>query len=174
MKRDQIIDLLSVAAAYDQRTVGNADIAAWTLALGELDFDRARDAVVAHYREQTRRIMPADVRQHARSAPHPPPFAELSAASPEPPNQEYLRARDQMIEATKARDTRAMAPAASRNAGDRAAAWLSTHIGPGQPPGPALDAISLPSRWLELPGDPPELRRELRALAREATPKGPP
>lgn len=169
MNRDQIIDLLSVAAAYDQRTVGNSDIAAWTLALGDLDFDRARDAVVAHYREQTRRIMPADVRQQLRSAPHPPPFAELAAASPEPPNQAYLRARDQMIEATRARDTRAMAPAtAGRD--DRAAAWLSAHVTPGQPPGPALDAINLPSRWLELPGDPPELRRELRALAREATP----
>jgi hypothetical protein len=167
MNRDEIIDLLSVAAAYDQRTVGNADIAAWTLALGDLDFGRARDAVVAHYREQTRRIMPADIRQHARAATRQPvPFGELPAADGQPPNEDYLKARDQAIEAARLRHERAMAPAP--DPGDRATAWINAHTGPlGAHAGPPID-VPPADRWCELPYDPPELRRSLAAKRRAA------
>jgi hypothetical protein len=54
--------LLGMCAAYDQRTIGDADALAWHEILSDLDFDDAKLAVVAHYRTETRRVMPADIR----------------------------------------------------------------------------------------------------------------
>lgn len=55
--------ILAVSAAYDQRTVGKADILAWTRALDGLDPDACVEAVHAHHRDSTDRLMPARVRQ---------------------------------------------------------------------------------------------------------------
>jgi Asp-tRNA(Asn)/Glu-tRNA(Gln) amidotransferase A subunit family amidase len=54
--------LLGMCAAYDQRTIGDADALAWHEILSDLDFEDAKLAVVAHYRTETRRVMPADIR----------------------------------------------------------------------------------------------------------------
>lgn len=55
--------ILAVSAAYDQRTVGKADILAWTRALDGLDPNECVEAVHAHHRDSTDRLMPARVRQ---------------------------------------------------------------------------------------------------------------
>lgn len=65
MNRRDIARLLGIAAAYDQRTVGQADVAAWYEALHDLSAQRASEAVVEHYRHHRERIMPADVRRLA-------------------------------------------------------------------------------------------------------------
>ncbi len=53
--------VLAAAAAFDQRTVGTADVAAWHAALSELDYADARDAITRHYRTTTDRVMPVHV-----------------------------------------------------------------------------------------------------------------
>jgi hypothetical protein len=63
MNLGETIDLLSVVAAFDRRTVGEADAMAWHAVLGDLNFKDSRAAVYAHYRESREWIMPADIRQ---------------------------------------------------------------------------------------------------------------
>lgn len=75
----QTAALLAMCAAYDQRTIGQADVAAWHAALDGIHPDDARAAVVAHYRRSRERIMPADVVAAARRA-----RADRLAAGPEP------------------------------------------------------------------------------------------
>lgn len=53
--------VLTAAAAFDQRTIGEADAAAWHAVIGHLQRDECLAAVKAHYAAQTRRLMPADV-----------------------------------------------------------------------------------------------------------------
>lgn len=67
MNRADVARLLSLAAAFDSRTIGETDVAAWQLALDGLDPARCRDAIVRHYRESTDRLMPAHVRRLART-----------------------------------------------------------------------------------------------------------
>ena len=67
MTIEETIDLLTVAAAFDRRTIGEGDAVAWHAALGDLDFTDSREAVVAHYRERREWIMPADVRGRVRA-----------------------------------------------------------------------------------------------------------
>jgi hypothetical protein len=64
---DETIDLLTTAAAFDRRTVGEADAIAWHAAIGDLSFDDSRAAVVAHYTETSDWVMPAHVRARVRA-----------------------------------------------------------------------------------------------------------
>jgi len=57
--------VLAKAAAYDQRTVGEADVLAWHEIVGDLDFQDALAAVARHYAETDRRLMPVHLRNHA-------------------------------------------------------------------------------------------------------------
>jgi hypothetical protein len=85
MTLDETVDLLTVAAAYDLRKLGESDSIAWHAAIGDLGFRDARAAVVAHYQETTERIMPAHVRLRVKEVRRirledteiPPPPAEL-------------------------------------------------------------------------------------------------
>lgn len=61
MNPEAIGDVLSVAAAFDNRTVGIADSAAWFRVIGHLDQHEAEEAIIAHYSETNDRIMPRDV-----------------------------------------------------------------------------------------------------------------
>lgn len=61
MNPEAIGDVLAVAAAFDNRTVGIADSAAWFKVIGHLDQHEAEEAIIAHYAETTDRIMPAHV-----------------------------------------------------------------------------------------------------------------
>jgi hypothetical protein len=54
-------DLLSIAAAIDKRTLGEVDVRAWQMVLDDIDFEAARNALRAHYRETTKHAMPADI-----------------------------------------------------------------------------------------------------------------
>lgn len=60
--------LLTFAARYDRRTIGEQDVRAWQEALADVDVEGARDAVVAHYRESTDFLMPAHVRARVKAA----------------------------------------------------------------------------------------------------------
>lgn len=52
MNRAQIVDLLTYAAACDQRTVGEADVLVWFDMLAPLDYATAAEAMRQHYRRQ--------------------------------------------------------------------------------------------------------------------------
>lgn len=51
MTRDDVIDVLTVVAAGDRRTVGQADVDVWFAVIGDLDKDLALRAVRDHLRE---------------------------------------------------------------------------------------------------------------------------
>lgn len=61
MTPSQAADLLTLAAAFDQRTIGTADALAWGAALEHIGYDDARQAVIEHYQRNRERIWPADV-----------------------------------------------------------------------------------------------------------------
>jgi hypothetical protein len=67
MTLDEVIDLLTVAAVFDFRTIGEADARAWHAALGDLAFGDSRSAVIGHYRDSRDRVMPADIRQRVKA-----------------------------------------------------------------------------------------------------------
>jgi len=57
-------ELLTLAAAFDRRTVGEADARAWAAALNAMPLDDdAREAVARHYADTDRWLTPAHVRQ---------------------------------------------------------------------------------------------------------------
>jgi len=68
MNRDDTVRVLAKAAAYDGRTVGVADIAAWWEACGDLDAGDAMQAVTLHYKDSSDWIMPAHLRYWAYQA----------------------------------------------------------------------------------------------------------
>ena len=57
--------VLSKAAAFDQRTIGAADVAVWHEAVGDLDAADALAAVTRHYQNTDQRIMPSHLRRLA-------------------------------------------------------------------------------------------------------------
>lgn len=101
MGPEEVIDLLSTAAAFDRRTVGEADVIAWTATVGDLDFGDARDAVVQHYRDSREWLMPADVRKIVKAMREARLAREVLPA-PEPEltddQRAYKAALDQNIE----------------------------------------------------------------------------
>lgn len=60
--------VLTKCAAYDQRTIGQADVLAWHEIIAGLELADALDAVRRHYRAEARRAMPADILEHAKAA----------------------------------------------------------------------------------------------------------
>jgi hypothetical protein len=78
MTRAEIAELLSMCAAFDRRTVGRADVAAWQQVLGDLDAADARQAVAEYYADHRDWIMPADIRQRVRAIR----TARITAAHP--------------------------------------------------------------------------------------------
>lgn len=72
--RNQIIDLLTTASAYDRRTVGEGDIAAWTEAARRAgwNFDDARNAIHNHYADTPTWLMPGHITQRIRQARRQP------------------------------------------------------------------------------------------------------
>lgn len=57
--------VLAKAAAFDQRTIGEADVRAWHEVLSDLHPADALAAVTEHYTETDQRIMPVHVRRRA-------------------------------------------------------------------------------------------------------------
>lgn len=69
MTLSETADLLSIAAGVDQRTIGESDVRAWQLVLHDIPLDAAVTALRDHYRETTRRVMPADIVQRVKPTP---------------------------------------------------------------------------------------------------------
>lgn len=63
---ERIGEILAIAAAFDNRTVGDADLLAWFQVVGHIDTHEAQDAIVAHYGESRERVMPHDVLSRVR------------------------------------------------------------------------------------------------------------
>lgn len=61
MNKSQTAKLLGLAAAFDRRTVGEADVEAWHAVLDNTAYDDAAEVVKAHYRTRRDWIMPVDV-----------------------------------------------------------------------------------------------------------------
>jgi len=66
VKPAEVAKLLAKCAAYDQRTVGEADVLAWHEILARVDLADAFEAVRRHYAESRERVMPADILRLSR------------------------------------------------------------------------------------------------------------
>lgn len=66
MKPSEAVLLLAKAAAFDRRTVGDADAIAWAEALGDTDMTLALESITQHYRETTDWIMPNHILRYVR------------------------------------------------------------------------------------------------------------
>lgn len=65
MTKSQVAVILGLIAARDRRTVGEVDVHAWHEDIGDLEFDDARRAISAHFRESTEYLMPVHLRRLA-------------------------------------------------------------------------------------------------------------
>lgn len=63
MTPGDMADVLTAAGVYDGRKIAEADVAAWHLAVGDLERDDALAAVVRHYGHSTDWLKPARLRQ---------------------------------------------------------------------------------------------------------------
>jgi hypothetical protein len=64
----EVATVLAKCAAYDRRTVGRADVAAWHEILAPVELVDALPAVTAHYRQTSDWAMPADILDEAQAA----------------------------------------------------------------------------------------------------------
>lgn len=95
MNRSETAALLALAAAYDQRTIGQSDVLAWHELLGDVDARDAMAVVKNHYSTMRQRLLPVDViegvkkvrRQRLDDNPLPQPVSGLT----EPVYREWLR-----------------------------------------------------------------------------------
>lgn len=97
MTPGEMARVLAKCAAYDQRTIGDADVAAWHEAVGDLGYDDALAAVTRHYRTSRDRMWPADLREQVvaiRNARHQDEPHEIRAL---PSRFEADQIRDQRI-----------------------------------------------------------------------------
>lgn len=67
MTPSETAELLTLMAAYDRRTIGAADVAAWHREVATLPLGDCQDAVVAHYGSSREWVMPADVLNGVRA-----------------------------------------------------------------------------------------------------------
>ena len=86
MNRNQIIDLLTAASAYDRRTIGEGDVHAWSEAARRAGwtFERALDALHAHYAETSKWLMPGHITERMRLASRQPAPADEVLALDKP------------------------------------------------------------------------------------------
>jgi hypothetical protein len=68
MTKTETAQLLTLVAAFDRRTIGDADVEAWHLIVADLEPNDCMEAVRSHYMTETRWLMPADVRTFAKNA----------------------------------------------------------------------------------------------------------
>lgn len=68
MTRSETAQLLARIQAFDRRTVGEADVIAWHVALHDLQLGDTIHAVVAHFRTSTDWCLPAHIREQHRLA----------------------------------------------------------------------------------------------------------
>ena len=156
-----------VKSVFPQQPIDPTTYETWHLVIGELDFAAAQAAVIA-IAHSDKFCSAADIIAEARRAGSARPcdctateaiaassLRELPAAQAVPPTAEYLAAKDQMEARLRERSEQVMF--AGREAGRRAAAWLEYKLSGKLPPHMPLSGPPHP-RWVQLPGDPPELR----------------
>jgi len=70
MTTDEVIDLLTVLATYDRRTVGRADVLAWheSAKRAGWTFDEALDAAHDHHAERTDWCKPGHITERIRAS----------------------------------------------------------------------------------------------------------
>lgn len=66
MNLSETARLLTTMAAYDRRTIGDADVVGWQAVLSDAPFEDCMEAVQRHYAENTDWMMPAHVRRLVR------------------------------------------------------------------------------------------------------------
>lgn len=95
MTRPEIIDLLSVITAYDNRNASPATVLAWGTAaeIGRWTLPEAIAAVHAHFASSSEWLMPAHVTEHIRARrTQPAPVAELAAPDKPAADPQHIRA----------------------------------------------------------------------------------
>lgn len=103
MSKRDVAKLLAFVAAYDQRTVGTADVEAWhaVAAQARWELTYAQRAVIEHFTDSTDRLMPAHItrtlrerrERYARSYQHKPAASVFRDSEDEMAwEQEQLRA----------------------------------------------------------------------------------
>lgn len=140
MNRADIARLLTKMAAFDQRTIGDADVAAWHEVLAGVELPDALQAVARHYAESDKRMMPAHVIQLVRriraERPVPAPPRALPSRFEDDPDREAAMARNR-VKTLAVLDLVAERLAA-RERGE---------------PGPAGPCTALTARWCPVHGD---------------------
>ena len=68
MTKGNTARLCALIQAFDRRTIGDADVEAWRLVIGDLEPNDCMQAVREHYMTEARWLMPADVRTRALAA----------------------------------------------------------------------------------------------------------
>lgn len=125
----EVAKLLAKCAAYDQRTVGEADVMAWHEILERVEFDHALEAVKRHYSTQRDRAMPADILRISRVVrderrEHSEPLAL-------PSRFETDEERDARMREGVAKVREAIAPVVAKLAIERSQEWQKSKRKPG-------------------------------------------
>ncbi|HEX4830298.1 MAG TPA: hypothetical protein VH478_04310 [Trebonia sp.] len=156
-----------VKSVFPQQPIDRATYETWHLVIGHLDVIAAQHAVISIAHSETFCAAADIIREAGRAAkahPSDRTVAEalehanrraLGAADPAPPSPAYVAAKDQMMAKMRERDEAAYL--ASREAQQRAQAWIDYKLTGKLPPEMPQEAPPAP-RWTPLPGDPPELR----------------
>lgn len=98
MKPSETAKLLAFCAAFDQRTIGEADVLAWHQALESpwvpnMGLEEAQAAVIEHYRATSDRIAPAEVLKRVKDVRALTMSQLMPKAEGVPPNEDYQQAR---------------------------------------------------------------------------------
>ena len=91
MNRNEVVDLLTAASAYDRRTIGEGDVRAWSEAANRAGwtFEKALDALHDHFASTSKWLMPGHITERLRLQSRQPAPAdqvlalETAPASPE-------------------------------------------------------------------------------------------
>lgn len=113
--KNQVLQLLRIAAAYDRRTIGEADVLAWSEAARRANWpnpDAAADAIHAHYADTETWIMPGHVTKRIRASasghPSAKPVAEVLEQLDSAPPASPERRAELMAEIRKLADRKTL------------------------------------------------------------------
>ena len=176
----ELVKFISVVCP--QQKINRATAIPWYEIIGHLDFDAARNAVIAVKHSQAF-VDPSDIVREAKRAESSKPYErtaaeamaasslrELAAAPAVPPTDEYLAAKRDMDEKLRLRAEQVRA--VDREAERCADAWLRWKLDGTLPPDLPPLGSEPPPRYVELPDDPPGLRAWLRRQAAKLTRDG--
>lgn len=181
MTREEMTELVKfITIMCPQQKMAPATTVAWYEIIGHLSVDVARNAVVAAKHSQafvdaSDIIREAERALHTHAHPYERTVAdaigqssrrELTAAPATAPTYEYVAAKADMDRKQRERDQALYL--ASREAQRRANDWIAYKLSGQLPPNlPPLDG-PVPSQFVVLPDDPPELRVHLARKQAEA------